>query len=61
MRFHPKPSRSIWCNQDGATAVEYAVLAATLVLGLAALLMLTGGSTEDLYNIIVTNVEKVVG
>lgn len=47
-------------NEEGSTAVEYGLLAAVLVLGIAGALVAAADSTTGLYDYMVTTIQAAL-
>jgi len=58
MRSTLRALRSLWRNRRGATAVEYGMILALIVIGLIAVIAQLGKTTSDMWNGVAQNVTE---
>ncbi|MEH3038990.1 MAG: Flp family type IVb pilin [Sphingomonas paucimobilis] len=58
MRCTLRALRSLWRNQRGATAVEYGMILALIVIGLIAVVAQLGKTTSAMWNGVAQNVTE---
>lgn len=58
MRSTLRALRSLWRDQSGATAVEYGMILALIVIGLIAVVAQLGKTTGDMWNGVARNVTE---